>query len=112
VRSIGVSNFTPAQIERLFDETGEAPTVNQIEIHPGFAQAETLARDAERLIVDEAWTPLGADLLRNPVIDRLARKHEVTPAQAVLRWHVQRGTVPIPKRGLRLGGDPDSYEEY
>jgi 2,5-diketo-D-gluconate reductase A len=139
VRSIGVSNFTPAQTERLFQETGVGPVVNQIEIHPHFAQTETIARDAERGIVDEAWSPLGAgsDLL----LDRLARQHEVTVAQIVLRWHVQRDTIPIPNsadperqaqnldvfgfelsdsqmaslarldRGQRLGGDPDVYEE-
>jgi 2,5-diketo-D-gluconate reductase A len=143
VRSIGVSNFTPAQTERLFQETGVGPVVNQIELHPHFAQTEAIARDAERGIVDEAWSPLGAgrDLLRDPLIDRLARQHEVTAAQIVLRWHVQRGTIPVPKsadperqaenldvfgfelsdsqmaslarhdRGERLGGDPDVYEE-
>jgi 2,5-diketo-D-gluconate reductase A len=143
VRSIGVSNFTPAQIERLFSETGVTPAVNQIEIHPYFAQTETVALDAERGIVNEAWSPLGAgsDVLRDPLIDQLAREHEVTAAQVVLRWHVQRGMVPIPKsadplrqaqnldvfgfvlsesqmaslarleRGERLGDDPDSYEE-
>jgi 2,5-diketo-D-gluconate reductase A len=144
VRSIGVSNFTPAQIERLFEETGVTPVVNQIEIHPRLAQAETVARDAERGIVDEAWSPLGKGgaLLHEPVIERLAREHEVTPGQTVLRWHVQRGLVPIPKsadpqrqaenldvfdfelsdsqmdslarldRGDRLGGEPDSHEEF
>jgi 2,5-diketo-D-gluconate reductase A len=143
VRSIGVSNFTPAQTERLFAETGVTPAVNQIEIHPRFAQTETIARNAERGIVNEAWSPLGlgGDLLRDPLIERLAREHEVTAAQIVLRWHVQRGTIPIPKsaepkrqvqnldvfgfelsdsqmaslagldRGQRIGGNPDVYEE-
>jgi 2,5-diketo-D-gluconate reductase A len=143
VRSIGVSNFTPTHIERLVDETGMSPVVNQIEAHPYFAQTETVALDADRGIVDEAWSPLGlgGDLLRDPVVDRLAREHEVTAAQVVLRWHVQRGTIPVPKsadpqrqaqnldvfgfelsdsqmaalarldRGNRIGGDPDAYEE-
>jgi diketogulonate reductase-like aldo/keto reductase len=98
-RSIGVSNFTQAQILRLIAETGVAPAVNQVELHPQFPQSAIRAFDTEHGIITESWSPLaiGAKLTADPTIVRIARGHGVTPTQAVLRWHVQLGAVPIPK---------------
>ncbi|MDO0917696.1 aldo/keto reductase [Streptomyces sp. DT2A-34] len=99
VRSIGVSNFTAEHIERLEEETGVLPSVNQIELHPFFPQAELRAFHTGKGIVTESWSPLGrgTDLLDDPVIVRIAEAHGVTPGQVVLRWHIQLGAVPIPK---------------
>lgn len=98
-RAIGVSNFTTAHLRRLLDETDIVPAVNQIELHPYLAQPEMRAFHAEHGIATEAWSPLGqgGDLLRDPVITSLALKYGRTPAQIVLRWHLQSGTVAIPK---------------
>lgn len=99
VRQIGVSNFLPEHLERLEAETGVRPVVNQIEVHPYFPQEEQLAYHREHGIITEAWSPIGRarDLLDEPVIAEIARAHDVTPAQAVLAWHVARQTVAIPK---------------
>jgi len=99
VRHIGVSNFLPEHLERLWNETGELPEVNQIELHPYWPQADQLAYHREHGIITESWGPLGrdSDLLANPVIAGIATAHAVTPAQAVLAWHVHQGAVPIPK---------------
>ncbi|MFF7167455.1 aldo/keto reductase [Streptomyces sp. NPDC008086] len=101
VRSVGVSNFTAEHIERLGKETGVLPSVNQIELHPYFPQAELRAFHADKGIVTESWSPLGrgTDLLDDPVVGAVAEAHGVTPGQVVLRWHVQLGAVPIPKSG-------------
>lgn len=101
VRSVGVSNFTAGHIERLGKETGVLPSVNQIELHPLFPQAELRAFHADRGIVTESWSPLGrgTDLLDDPVVGTVAEALQVTPGQVVLRWHVQLGAVPIPKSG-------------
>lgn len=101
VRSVGVSNFTAEHIERLGKETGVLPSVNQIELHPLFPQAELRAFHADRGIVTESWSPLGrgTDLLDDSVVGTVAEEHGVTPGQVVLRWHVQLGAVPIPKSG-------------
>lgn len=101
VRSIGVSNFTPAHIERLEKETGVLPSVNQIELHPLFPQDELRAFHAGKGIVTESWSPLGrgSDLLEDPAVAAAAAAHGVTPGQVILRWHVQLGAVPIPKSG-------------
>lgn len=98
-RSIGVSNFTPEQIERVAGETGVWPAVNQVELHPGFSQRDLRAWHAEHGIVTESWSPLGAGnkLLDDPAVTGVAAAHGRTPAQVVLRWHVQLGAVPIPK---------------
>ncbi len=99
VRSIGVSNFTPAQLDRIVEETGVTPVVNQIELHPLFPQEEMRRVDAERGILTEAWSPMGkrqAPFEAAPV-RAAAEAHGVTPGQVVLRWHLQLGTVPIPK---------------
>ncbi|MEV6314485.1 aldo/keto reductase [Streptomyces sp. NPDC051776] len=141
-RAIGVSNFKPPHLRRVIDETGIVPAVNQIELHPYLQQAETRAFHAEHDIVTEAWSPLGQGkgLLEDPVIAGLARKYGRTPAQIVLRWHLQTGNVAIPKSvnptrirenidifgfeldaddlasvaglnsGTRLGPDPDAFD--
>lgn len=98
VRSIGVSNFTRAHIEELIDATGEAPVVNQIELHPRMAQNELREFHASAGIVTEAWGPLGqGSTLDIPEITSIAEAVDRTPAQVVLRWHLQRETVVIPK---------------
>lgn len=97
-RAIGVSNFQPAHLQRLIDETGETPSINQIELHPYLQQAE-LRRVHEQLgIVTEAWSPLAQGAaLEDPVIVEIARAHARTPGQVVIRWHLQLGNVVIPK---------------
>jgi diketogulonate reductase-like aldo/keto reductase len=99
VKYIGVSNFLPGHIERLRAETGELPALNQIELHPYFPQSEQLAYHRENGIITESWSPLGrgSDLLTNAVIADIAAEHGVTPAQAILAWHVHIGALPIPK---------------
>ncbi|GAA3559674.1 aldo/keto reductase [Amycolatopsis ultiminotia] len=142
VRAIGVSNFQPAHLRRVLDEGTVAPAVNQIELHPYLNQQELRAFHAEHAIVTEAWSPLakGGELLADEVVTRLAGTHGRTPAQIVLRWHLQLGNVVIPKsvtpsriaenldvfgftltdaevaelsaldRGLRTGPDPDTFD--
>jgi 2,5-diketo-D-gluconate reductase A len=99
VRAIGVSNFQVSHLRRLLDETDVVPALNQIELHPYLAQTELRAFHAEHGIATEAWSPLakGGALLRDPVITGLAAKYGRTPAHVVLRWHIQQGTVVIPK---------------
>jgi diketogulonate reductase-like aldo/keto reductase len=99
VRSIGVCNFTEAHLTRLMEETGIVPSVNQVELHPYFPQAALRAFHDEHGIVTESWSPLGrgTELLTEPAIAAIAEAHGVTPAQAVLRWHIQQGLVAIPK---------------
>ncbi|MFK0003183.1 aldo/keto reductase [Paenarthrobacter sp. NPDC090522] len=99
VRSIGVSNFKPAHLDRLFAETDIIPAVNQIQVSPSIPRA--LARDFNQShgIVTESYSPLGAssELLNAPVLARIGEKHGKSPGQVVLRWHVQQGLVAIPK---------------
>jgi 2,5-diketo-D-gluconate reductase A len=99
VRAIGVSNFKPAHIDRLLDATGVAPHVNQVELDPRIGRAEERSYHEAHGIVTECWSPIGAggDLLADPTIGAIAGQHGKTPAQVVLRWHVQLGLVPIPK---------------
>ncbi|KAA6213011.1 aldo/keto reductase [Streptomyces albofaciens JCM 4342] len=140
-KAIGVSNFQPAHLERLLGETSVVPAVNQIELHPQLQQSEARAFHARHGIATEAWSPLGQgkDLLKDATITRLAGKYERTPAQIVLRWHLQLGNIVIPKSvtpsrikenidvfgfelddadmaaiaeldsGTRLGPDPDAF---
>ena len=99
VRSIGVSNFTEAHLTRITDATGVTPSVNQIELHPRFPQPEMLRVDERLGIRTEAWSPMGkrrAPLAEPPVV-AAAEAHDVTPGQVILRWHVQLGSLPIPK---------------
>ena len=140
-RAIGVSNFTVAHLERLAKETGTVPAVNQIELHPRFTQTELRAYHDEHGIATEAWSPIGQGkgLLDHPVLADLAEKYGRSPAQIVLRWHVQLGNIVFPKSvhpermrenidvfdfelnphdeqaisaldaGARLGPDPDTF---
>ncbi|HEY7812010.1 MAG TPA: aldo/keto reductase [Nakamurella sp.] len=98
VRAIGVSNFQPDHLDRLLARTRVVPAVNQIELHP-FLQQERLRRyDADHGLATVAWSPLGqATSIADPVIGAIARRHGRTPAQVILRWHLQLGTVVIPK---------------
>ena len=98
-RSIGVSNFTVTNLNRLRAETDVVPVLNQIELHPRFPQAELRAYHAEHQILTESWSPIGqgGDLLSSPELVTLADELGRTPAQVVLRWHVQLGLVVIPK---------------
>jgi 2,5-diketo-D-gluconate reductase A len=141
VRSIGVSNFEIPHLQRLMSETDVVPTVNQIELHPQFPQDELREFHAEHGILTESWGPLGQGkgLLEDPNIVEVARRKDRTPAQVVLRWHVQLGCIVIPKSvnrdriqenidlfdfelddadmaeiskvrtGQRLGGDPNTF---
>ena len=142
-RSIGVSNFTEAHLRRIIDETGVVPAVNQVELHPHFPQQQLRAVHAELGILTESWSPLGrGGLLGEPAIGEIAQAHLVSPAQVVLRWHLQLGVVPIPmsadaqrqrqnldvfgftlteqematlsgmQRGRMNDQDPDVYEEF
>jgi 2,5-diketo-D-gluconate reductase A len=99
VRAIGVSNFNVPHLQRLLDETTVVPTVNQIELHPGFAQDDLRAFHERHGIVTESWSPLGRGhgLLDNPAVTSIADAHGKTPAQVVLRWHLQLGCAVIPK---------------
>ncbi|MDQ0773341.1 2,5-diketo-D-gluconate reductase A [Streptomyces aurantiacus] len=99
VKSIGVSNFLPEHLEKLIDATSVIPAVNQIELHPHLQQAAAREYHAEQGIATEAWSPLGQGrgLLEVPAIVAIAQKHGRTPAQVVLRWHLQLGNVVIPK---------------
>ncbi|MFJ3981777.1 aldo/keto reductase [Streptomyces fungicidicus] len=143
VRSIGVSNFTPDHIERLERETGVLPSVNQVELHPFFPQEELRAYHAAKGVLTESWSPLGrgSTLLEDLAVRAVAEAHGVTPAQAVLRWHLQLGALPVPKSSdperqranldvfgfaldeaqmrtigdrahRRIGGDPEVHEEF
>ncbi|MBU4465583.1 MAG: aldo/keto reductase [Actinobacteria bacterium] len=143
VRSIGVSNFTEQMLTRLADETGVTPAVNQVELHPYFPQTALRAFHAAHGIRTESWSPLAtrAELLAEPAIGEISARRGVTPTQAVLRWHTQLGSTPIPKsadagrqrenadvfgfvltadeiadisgleRGRLWNGDPDTHEE-
>ncbi|WP_405386081.1 aldo/keto reductase [Streptomyces sp. NBC_01102] len=139
IRAAGVSNFRPAHLRRLMDGSSLVPAVNQIELHPGLQQNELRALHAEHGIATEAWSPLAQGaLLDDEVLVALAERHGKSPAQVVLRWHLQLGNVVIPKsvtparirqnidvfdfelpdadmdaiagldRGMRTGPDPDT----
>jgi 2,5-diketo-D-gluconate reductase A len=107
VRAIGVSNFMPEHLARLFEATSVVPAVNQIEVHPYFRQPELLAANTEHGIVSQAWSPIGGithyrdsghtSTLEDPVIVKIAATHGKTPAQVMLRWHLQQGRQVIPK---------------
>ena len=99
VRSIGVSNFTEKHLDRIIDETGVAPSVNQIEVHPLFPQDDMRRANEERGVRTESWSPLGKRQapLSEPAVQAAAEAHGVTPGQVILRWQVQQGNLPIPK---------------
>jgi 2,5-diketo-D-gluconate reductase A len=99
VKTIGVSNFTKEGLQRLIDETGVVPAINQVELHPFFNQAELREFNASKGILTQAWSPLGqgGELLESAVIGQIAAKHGATPAQVVIAWHLAIGNVVIPK---------------
>ena len=99
VKSIGVSNFTTEGLQRIIDETGVVPVINQVELHPFFNQAELREFNASKGILTQAWSPLGqgGELLEHPAIAEIAAKHSATPAQVVIAWHLAIGNVVIPK---------------
>lgn len=153
IRAIGVANFLPRHLQKLQEETGLVPALNQIELNPFYTQPETRAANAERGIVTQAWAPIGGTYLRNknavtsgadtplkhPLITGLAAKYGKTPAQVVIRWHLDHGFSAIPKSvhaeriienfavfdfaltnaeiakidaldtGVRAGGDPETF---
>jgi diketogulonate reductase-like aldo/keto reductase len=99
VRSIGVSNFTEAHLRRIIDDSGVTPAVNQIELHPFFVQDQMRAVHERLGIRTEAWSPMGKRKAPygEPAVAETAKQHGVTPGQVILRWHVQIGSLPIPK---------------
>jgi 2,5-diketo-D-gluconate reductase A len=102
VRSIGVSNFNAAHLERIIHDTGVVPATNQINLHPGFQQVELRAFHEENGIATTSWSPLGRGAaLEEPVIGAIAKKHGKTAAQVVLRWHIDNGLIVIPKSSSR-----------
>ncbi len=97
-KSIGVSNFQVAHLERLALETETVPAVNQIEVHPYFGNDDVRAFDERKGIATEAWSPIAqGKVLDDPVITRIAESVGRSPAQVVLRWHIQRGDIVFPK---------------
>nr|WP_307846784.1 aldo/keto reductase [Actinospica durhamensis] len=139
VRAIGVSNFQPEHLQRLLGESGIVPAVNQVELHPALVQQRVRDFDAAHGIATEAWSPLAkGSVLHEQALTEIAARHGKTPAQIVLRWHIQLGNTVIPKsvtperirqnidvfdfeltgaeveaitsldRGLRTGPDPDT----
>jgi 2,5-diketo-D-gluconate reductase A len=102
VRAIGVSNFKQHHLNRLLAESTVIPAVNQIEIHPYLTQDDMREFDRDHQIATEAWSPIAqGKVLGDPVIERIARRVEKTPAQVVLRWHIQRGDIVFPKSVTR-----------
>ena len=115
VRSIGVSNFRVEDLERLRSETGTVPSVNQIELHPYFQQSELREYAEKNGITIESWSPIGGgkgNLLADDTLARLAEKYDKTPAQIVIRWHIQHGLVVIPKsvRSERIEENIDVFD--
>jgi diketogulonate reductase-like aldo/keto reductase len=97
-RAAGVSNFLPEHLERVSHATGVMPPINQVEMHPQFRQDELCAYHRDHGIVTEAWSPLAkARILDEPILSAISERHGRTPAQVVLRWHLQLGNVVIPK---------------
>jgi 2,5-diketo-D-gluconate reductase A len=112
-RAIGVSNFAQRHLQRLFDETETVPAVNQVELHPDLAQLELRGFHAEHGIVTEAWSPLAqGGLLTEQSLVALGEKYGKTPAQIILRWHLQIGNVVIPKSVTpdRIRGNIDVFD--
>ena len=101
-KAIGVSNFNPHHLRRLFAETEVRPAVNQIEIHPYLTQDDVRAFDADHEIATEAWSPIAKGMVNDdPTIQRVAARHGKTAAQATLRWAIQRGDIVFPKSVTR-----------
>ncbi|MFG6443731.1 aldo/keto reductase [Microbacterium sp. P07] len=112
-RSIGVSNFSPHHIDRLVAETGVRPVVNQVELHPRFPQRHLQEWNAAHGIVTQSWAPLArGGLLDEPVLARIAQRYAKSPAQVVIRWHLDRGLVLFPKStsSARLRENADVFD--
>ena len=98
VRAIGVSNFEPVHLARILETGSVIPAVNQVELHPAFQNRAVVAADAAAGVATEAWSPLAQGaVLQDPAVTAIAARHDRTPAQVVLRWHLQQGRVVIPK---------------
>jgi 2,5-diketo-D-gluconate reductase A len=98
VRAIGVSNFLPEHLEKLIGLGGTVPAVNQVELHPALQQRDVAASNAAHGVATEAWSPLAQGaVLTEPAVTAIAAGHGVSPAQAILRWHLQQGRIIIPK---------------
>ncbi|MEB8098748.1 aldo/keto reductase [Staphylococcus xylosus] len=99
IKSIGVCNFLPEHIETLEQETGVLPSVNQIELHPYFNQEDMISYHNDKGIITQAWSPLGraSEVINDKDIKAIATKYDKTIPQVILRWHIQKGVVPIPK---------------
>ena len=122
VRAIGVSNFMPDVLARLLDQTRVVPAVNQVEVHPYFAQPDVQKADAAHGILTQAWSPMGGitsyrgdssrSTFNDPVIGEVAKVHGKTPAQVMLRWHLQQGRSAIPKsvNPERIGSNLDVFD--
>ncbi|CAJ1224858.1 aldo/keto reductase [Lactiplantibacillus xiangfangensis] len=114
VRSIGVSNFLPAHLDRLEKETGVMPVINQVELHPYFNQQAQRDYDAAHGILTQDWSPLGraSEMLQNPVLKEIAARYQKNVGQLILRWEVQLGTLPIPKSSTpkRQLGNRDIFD--
>ena len=108
LRAIGTSNFKPAHLQRVLDETGIVPDVNQIQLNPYTTRQASRAFHTEHQIVTESYSPIGAssDLRSDPVINEVAGNYGKSATQVILRWHIQLGLVPIPK-----SGNPDRMAE-
>ncbi|WP_371069438.1 aldo/keto reductase [Sediminibacillus sp. JSM 1682029] len=108
IRSIGVCNFLPDHLERLEKETGEMPSINQVELHPYFNQGQQRKWHEENSIKTESWSPLGHgnNILQQVTIQQIAERHQKSAAQVVLRWHYQLGAISIPK-----SANPDRQRE-
>jgi diketogulonate reductase-like aldo/keto reductase len=122
VRAIGVSNFMPEHLDRLVAETSVVPAINQIEVHPYFQQRDVLAKDTALGILSQAWSPIGGitfyrdgahgSTLEDPTIVEIAGTHGKTPAQVMLRWHLQQGRQVIPKstKPARIAENLDVFD--
>ncbi len=98
VRSIGVSNFGASHLQRIIEETGVVPVLNQIELHPHFQQRELVETHAQWGIATQSWSPLGQGKeLSDPIIAEIAARYGRTPAQVIIRWHLDSGLIVIPK---------------
>ena len=99
VRSIGVSNFEPEHIDRLVNETGVKPVINQIELHPCFIQEKVRKYNKDNDIITEAWSPLSRaqSVINDPLLQKLAKEKEKDVGQIILRWHYQHGVLPVPR---------------
>lgn len=113
VRGIGVSNFHPEHLDKLLATASVVPALNQVELHPGLGQAEIRAYDADKAIATEAWSPLArGQMSETDSIQAIAHNHGKTPAQVILRWHIQLGNLVIPKSSnpVRLAENLDVFD--